>query len=115
MSTNTSNNNSSSNSDFDSDADSPTVNQQLSPQDQYVDDDIDNSPSKSNWHWTQVTIVCAIKLLLSIIAGYLSWQCNAKDNIFIRIVITFFSVLFSEIYILYYSIYRVYMGNKCPI
>ena len=113
MSTNTSNTSSSSNPD----SDSALVNQQLLPQDQYIDDDIDSSTSstRSNWHWIQVTIVCAIKLLLSIIAGYLSWQCSAKDNIFIRIIITFFSILFSEIYILYYSIYRVYMGNKCPI
>ena len=91
-----------------------TVNQNLLKHDQYIEDDVNNS-TKSSWHWLQVTSVCAIKLILSIIAGYLSWKCSVKDNIFIRILITIFAVLFSEIYILYFSIYRVYMGNKCPI
>ena len=91
-----------------------SVNNHLDKQDQYDGNDTNNT-SKSSWHWFQVTVVCAIKLIISIIAGYLSWKCSAKDNIFIRVLITIFAVLFSEIYILYYSIYRVYMGNKCPI
>ena len=70
-----------------------TVNNQLAVQDEYIQE----SNSKSNWHWIQVTMVCAIKLILSIIAGYLSWGCSAGDNIFIRIIITIFSILFSDL------------------
>jgi len=91
------------------------INRQLTPPDQYARGEETNSQSKSNWHWAQVTFTCAIKLILSIIAGYLSWRCGAADNIFIRVLVTIFAVLFSEIYILYYSIYRVYMGNKCAL
>jgi hypothetical protein len=70
---------------------------------------------KDNWHWFQVYTACIIKLLLSIIAGTLVWQCNSKEHLLVKIIFTILAVMFSEIYILYYAIYRTYMGNKCPV
>ena len=90
------------------------VNDNLFITDKY---DVKNNSSnkKSTWHWVQVAMACTIKFILTIIAGYLSWQCSESSHLIIRILITLFSLMFSELYIIYYSIYRVYMGNKCPI
>jgi hypothetical protein len=71
--------------------------------------------NKNKWHWLQVTLACVIKMMLSIIAASLVWSCNSKENILFRIVLTILAIMFSEIYILYYAVYRVYMGNKCNI
>jgi len=71
--------------------------------------------NKDNWHWFQVYSACVIKLILSIIAGSLVWNCNSNENLLLKIVFTALAVMFSEIYILYYAIYRIYMGNKCPV
>ena len=70
---------------------------------------------KNTWHWIQVTLACIIKIILSVIAASLVWNCNSKENILFRIILTILAVMFSEIYILYYAVYRVYMGNKCPV
>ena len=70
---------------------------------------------KGSLHWFKIITVCLIKLILGIIAVYLSWTCNAKTNIALRIIIAIVAFLFSEIYIFYYGIYRVFMGNKCAI
>tara|TARA_B110000208_G_C11799476_1_gene441230 strand:+ start:3637 stop:3936 length:300 start_codon:yes stop_codon:yes gene_type:complete len=68
---------------------------------------------KSKWHWFQVSCVCAIRFCLSMIAGYLVWECNNKENIIFKILLTLVAMSFSEIYILYYAFYRVFLGNKC--
>ena len=86
----------------------------------FVPDNVINQQSvtqtqKDNWHWFQVYTACFIKLLLSIIAGTLVWQCNSKEHLLVKIIFTILAVMFSEIYILYYAIYRTYMGNKCPV
>ena len=70
---------------------------------------------KNTWQWIQVTSACIIKIILSVIAASLVWNCNSKENILFRIILTILAVMFSEIYILYYAVYRVYMGNKCPV
>lgn len=75
----------------------------------------DSDMKKNTWHWVQVTSFGIIKIVLSIIAAYLSWTCSSSSNIVFRILITLLSICFSEIYIIYYSIYRIYMGNSCPI
>lgn len=58
-------------------------------------------------------LICLLRLMVSIIAAYLCWKCNAKEGIFIKMLVSFIALMFSEIYILYYVIYRVFMGNKC--
>ena len=59
--------------------------------------------------------IILIKIVLSIIALGLTWDCSKNNSVFLKIIFSFFSVVFSEIYILYYSIYRICMGNKCPV
>lgn len=72
-----------------------------------------NGPHKSKYHWIKVALICIIKLVISLIALKLSWACNAQENIFIRIILGFITFMFSEIYIVYYAVYRTFMGNKC--
>ena len=86
----------------------------------YIPSNMNSQPmqdksNKDNWHWFQVYSACIIKLILSIIAGSLVWNCNSKENLLLKIVFTVLAVMFSEIYILYYAIYRIYMGNQCPV
>jgi hypothetical protein len=71
--------------------------------------------NKSTWHWLQISTVCILKFLISAIAIYLSWNCNQKEPLLIRILISTLSGFFSEFYIIFYSVYRIYLGNKCPI
>lgn len=67
----------------------------------------------SKFHNAQLTAVVIIKFVLVLIAGYLCWGCNVGSNMFTRILFTIISGICSEIYILYYVVYRVYMGNSC--
>ena len=52
-------------------------------------------------------------LILMIIAGYLSWDCNGKQGNLLRIVYTVLAVIFSGIYLLFYLIYHVLLNNSC--
>lgn len=61
------------------------------------------------WGWT----LFLMSLIPVILAGILSWQCNEKENIFIRILNLLIAIIFNEIYIIYYIIYRVILKNKC--
>jgi len=58
-------------------------------------------------------IAIIISTISSIAAGMLAWNCNIREHGFIRIVNTLIAVMFNEIYILYYVIYRVLLKNKC--
>ena len=60
-----------------------------------------------------IGIVCFIKVVITIIAFYLCWECNKMTNIIFRLVVTLFSTIFSEIYIVYYAFYHVFMGVNC--
>ena len=75
----------------------------------------DKPVNKSNWHWIQVSSVCIIRVILFLIAGSLAWNCNKKETLLLRVIISCLAGTFSEFYIIYYAIYRVYLGNKCPI
>jgi hypothetical protein len=70
---------------------------------------------KKTWHWAQVSLVCILKILVSLIAASLAWGCNSSQNIILRFLITIIAILFSEFYVIYYAFYRVFMGNNCPI
>ena len=61
------------------------------------------------------TIIVVINIAVSLTAGILSWKCNGSQNIFIRVLLFSIAFIFSEIYLVYYLIYRVVMGNKCSI
>ena len=60
-------------------------------------------------------IIVVISVAISLTAGILSWKCNGRQNIFIRLLLFSVAFLFSEIYLVYYLIYRVVMGNKCSM
>tara|TARA_Y200000002_G_C22520527_1_gene595324 strand:+ start:26 stop:268 length:243 start_codon:yes stop_codon:yes gene_type:complete len=63
----------------------------------------------------KLTVIIIIKLIVSLIASYLVWDCNKNKNLFIKIIFLLIAFIFSEVYILYYAIYRIFMGNKCPV
>lgn len=73
-------------------------------------------PSKKNgFHWLKVFFVSILKLILVLIVGKLAWECNKSQTLLLRVFYTSFAVMFSELYIIYYAVYRTYLGNTCPI
>lgn len=66
-------------------------------------------------HRLKLFLICIIKLIISIIAIKLVLQCNKNSGILYKIFIAIIVGIFSEIYIIYYLIYRVYMGNSCSV
>lgn len=52
-------------------------------------------------------------ILFVILAGYLCWQCNIKEDIILRVIYTLFACLFHVFYLVYYFIYRIVMKNAC--
>mgnify|MGYP004157114325 CR=1 FL=1 len=68
---------------------------------------------KNTWHWLQLSLVCILKLIVSLMAASLAWGCNSSQNIILRFIIAIIALIFSEFYIIYYAIYRVFMGNNC--
>lgn len=68
---------------------------------------------KNTWHWFQVTLVCIIKIAITLIALILVWDCSQKEHLLVKILYAFIAFFMPELYIIYYSIYRVFLGNKC--
>tara|TARA_B100000925_G_scaffold176475_1_gene133037 strand:- start:222 stop:497 length:276 start_codon:yes stop_codon:yes gene_type:complete len=64
-------------------------------------------------HWVQFYTVCILHIILSLIAAKLAWTCAQNLGFGIRLFNTFIASVFSELYIIYYAVYRVFMGNKC--
>jgi len=58
-------------------------------------------------------IAVIYSVITCVVAGVLAWQCNAKEHMFYRVINTLLSIAFSDIYVLYYLIYRVILKNKC--
>lgn len=61
----------------------------------------------------KLLVISIIKITISLIALCLSWNCTYEENIVVRIILGLVAFLFSELYIVYYTVYRVFMGNKC--
>lgn len=57
--------------------------------------------------------IVILKLILGSIALYLSWNCNVNSSLVLKIFYAIFTFIFAELYIIYYAIYRLYMGNSC--
>jgi hypothetical protein len=76
---------------------------------------VNTKTERSTEHWVKVATTVALKLMLTLIVIKLSWNCNHNMNIILRLIVTAISCLFSEIYIIYYAFYRLYLGNTCPI
>lgn len=64
-------------------------------------------------YWIKLSFIIMLKIVLACIVGYLSWNCNKNMNILLRILVFFISIIFSEVYMIYYAIFRSLMGNKC--
>lgn len=60
-----------------------------------------------------LVIAGLFKIVLGVFAWILSWNCNQMVPMVGRILISFVSAVFSEIYIVYYSVWYTMMGNKC--
>ena len=69
--------------------------------------------NKDTFHWVQFYLICILQVVLTLIAGKLSWECSGSLRTSLRVFYTIISGIFSELYIIYYAIYRVFMGNKC--
>ena len=64
-------------------------------------------------HKVKLYTAIILRCVLSIIALYLSWDCGRDSSVIMRALVSLISTLFPEIYISYYAVYRVFMGNKC--
>lgn len=60
-----------------------------------------------------ILIACIIKLILACIAFSLCWDCNSRESTSTKILTSLIAVVLSPFYIVYYSIYRIIMGNRC--
>ena len=52
-------------------------------------------------------------LFVTLFAMYLAYDCNKCESMGMRIFYTVVAGLFSGLYLLYYLIVRVFLGNKC--
>jgi heme/copper-type cytochrome/quinol oxidase subunit 4 len=62
-----------------------------------------------NW----ISFVASIMFM--VLAGYLAWMCNVKEDAVLRTIYTILAVIFNGFYLIYYFIYRVLMGYKCVV
>ena len=58
-------------------------------------------------------VLYAIGIAVACLAVYLCWQCNAKESTLVKVIYSVLSFLFSYIYLIYYLIFRIAMGNAC--
>ena len=72
--------------------------------------DFDSKPLS---YWIKLSFIIMLKIILACIVGYLSWNCNKNMNLLLRTLVFFISVIFSELYMIYYAIFRSLMGNRC--
>ncbi len=52
-------------------------------------------------------------LFITIFAMYLAYDCNKYESVGMRLLYTIIAGLFSGLYLLYYLVVRVFLGNKC--
>lgn len=62
--------------------------------------------------WWKMSI-CTSRVILMVIAFILAWRCNSSINFLFRIFIALLASLFSEIYVVYFFLYRTVLGYKC--
>lgn len=65
-------------------------------------------------YFTNITPIGTIlSFIISLSTAYLAYQCNKKNGIIIKIVMSVFAFLFSGIYLIYYLFAHVLFGNNC--
>ena len=70
-------------------------------------------PNKNDKNKKYLYGLVVLKLMFILIAMYLAWDCNLNTHILLRLLYTITAGLFSGIYIIFYSIYRVLLNNSC--
>lgn len=68
---------------------------------------------KCNYNKMRFMLMILSKLISMSIALYLAWDCNKDAKTFFKILVLIFALLFSDVYILFYLIYRILLKNKC--
>lgn len=58
-----------------------------------------------------ISLVATIAFMA--LAGYLCWECNINESRVLRVIYTVLAVAFNWIYLLYYFIIHIVMGNPC--
>lgn len=58
-----------------------------------------------------ILIICGITMMVS--SAIVAYKCNHRENMFIKIIIIIFALLFYEFYIPYYLIKYVILERKC--
>ena len=62
--------------------------------------------------WWKMSL-CGSRIALMVVAFILAWRCNSNVNFLFRIFIALLASLFSEIYVIYFFLYRTILGYKC--
>ena len=62
--------------------------------------------------WWKMSL-CGARIALMLVAFVLAWRCNSSVNFLFRIFIALLASLFSEIYVIYFFLYRTLLGYKC--
>ena len=58
-----------------------------------------------------ILIICGITMMVS--SAIVAYKCNHRENMFIKIIILIFALLFYEFYVPYYLIKYVILERKC--
>ena len=54
-----------------------------------------------------------ISLFVTFIAMYLAYDCNKGESLGMQVLYILIAGLFSGLYLLYYLVVKVFLGNKC--
>ena len=75
--------------------------------------DNNNDDDKTNNMKHKKKINMIIGLFITFIAMYLAYDCNKNESLGMQIFYILIAGLFSGLYLLYYLVVRVFLGNKC--
>ena len=75
-----------------------------------------NQEAFEKFHWSDILFVILL-LLISIfgviISGMVAYKCNKHSNGFFRFFAVLLAIIFSDIYVYYYLIRYILMGQSC--
>ena len=54
-----------------------------------------------------------LDVVILIIALVVSWDCNSKITGFIKFINILYAALFPSVYLTFYLVYRIILGNAC--
>lgn len=71
------------------------------------DEHFDMDSQTTAYIWT------ILSFLIAFITAYIAYQCNRKENLLARLLISLFAFTFSGIYLIYYLFVYIILGRKC--